>query len=139
MGQRRSKYRSNLGQTYLFGNIITVHGYFEMKLGQYVYFHGIYKKIPRFIQIWLFWTQFGKRRSIYLPNVGQNYLFRNSFNNFGKIEQKLGQYLYFHGLNQKSKRLFQTWLFFTEFWLKKVQMIWAIFGAKLLFGNCFTN
>ena len=54
-----ARHGSYLGQNYLFGNIITNHGHFEMKLGQYVYFHGISYKIPRFIQIGLFLTQFG--------------------------------------------------------------------------------
>ena len=29
------------GQNYLFGDIITNHGNFEMKLGQYVYINGL--------------------------------------------------------------------------------------------------
>ena len=166
-----------MGQSYLFGNIINNHGHFEMKLGQYVYFHGINLKVPRLIRIWLFLTKFGHRRSIYRqiwgkitfleiaspsrvilrwnsasicvcmvyirkfrnsfkfgyfgqhfgqrrskygPNLVQNYLFGNSFINYGYFEWKLDHYLYFHCLNQKIWRFFQTWLVSTQFGPKKV-------------------
>ena len=44
-GPKNAKYWSNLGKTYLIGNIITNQGHFEIKLGQYLYLYGINHKI----------------------------------------------------------------------------------------------
>ena len=137
LGQRKSKYGSNLWQNYLFGNNFTNYGNFELKLGQYLYFHGLNQKIQRFLQTWLFLHHLGQRRSNYGQNLGQNYIFGNIITNHCHFEMKLGHFVYFHGLNQNNQRFCQTWLFSKQFGPKKVQ-IWVKFGAKLHFGNCFT-
>ena len=55
-----------VGKITLFANIITNYGHFEMKLGHYMYFHGIYKKIDGFFQTWLYLLQnSGQRMSKY--------------------------------------------------------------------------
>ena len=45
LDQRRSKYRPNLVQNYLFCNRFTNHGNFELKLSQYLYYHVLYCSI----------------------------------------------------------------------------------------------
>ena len=62
LGQRRSKYRPNLFQNYLFGNSFTNCGNFELKLGQYLYYHGILHKIRTLFKIWITWTEFGQKK-----------------------------------------------------------------------------
>ena len=65
LGQRRSKYGSNFGQNYIFGNSFTNHGHFELKLGHYLYLHGIHQKIRTFFQILLYRTKFGPKNAKY--------------------------------------------------------------------------
>ena len=99
------------GPNYIFGNILTNQGNFELKLGHYLYFHGSNHKIERFFQAWLFLLQsLGQRRFKYGSHVGQNYLFRNILNIDGNFELKRGHYLYFYGMHQKIKTFFQICL-----------------------------
>ena len=66
-----------------------------------------------------------QRRSKYGSNFGQNYIFANSFTNWGHFKLTLGQYFYIHAINQ-------IWLLWTKFGLKKVQ-IWVQMWAKITF------
>ena len=48
-----SKYWSNVGQNYLFGDILSNHGNVERKLVQYLYLYGMHQKMQTLFQIWL--------------------------------------------------------------------------------------